>query len=40
MGAFAAVESLSATSAEGVPLDRAAVVVLLCAFACLGVEAV
>jgi hydrogenase-4 component E len=36
MGAFAAVESLSATSAEGVLLDTAAVVILLCAFACLG----
>ena len=36
MHAFAAVESLSATSAEGVLLDTAAVVILLCAFACLG----
>ena len=36
MGAFAAVESLSTTSAEGVLLDTAAVVILLCAFACLG----
>jgi hydrogenase-4 component E len=29
-------ESLSATSAEGVLLDLAAVVILMCAFACLG----
>jgi len=36
VGAFAAVESLSATSAEGVLLDTAAVLILLCAFACLG----
>ncbi len=36
MGAFAVVESLSATSAEGVLLDTAAVLILLCAFACLG----
>lgn len=36
MPALAAVESLSATSAEGVLLDTAAVVILLCAFACLG----
>ena len=36
MGAIAAVESLSTTSAEGVLLDTAAVVILLCAFACLG----
>jgi hydrogenase-4 component E len=33
---FAVVESLSATSAEGVLLDTAAVLILLCAFACLG----
>jgi hydrogenase-4 component E len=33
---FAIVESLSATSAEGVLLDTAAVLILLCAFACLG----
>jgi hydrogenase-4 component E len=36
MGAFGAVESLSAASAEGVLLDLAAVIILLCAFACLG----
>jgi hydrogenase-4 component E len=36
MSAFAAVESLSASSPEGVLLDIAAVVILLCAFACLG----
>jgi hydrogenase-4 component E len=36
MHALAAVESLSATSAEGVLLDGAAVLMLLCAFACLG----
>jgi len=36
LGAIAAVESLSTTSAEGVLLDTAAVVILLCAFACLG----
>jgi len=34
--AIAVVESLSATSAEGVLLDTAAVLILLCAFACLG----
>jgi hydrogenase-4 component E len=33
---LAVVESLSATSAEGVLLDTAAVLILLCAFACLG----
>lgn len=33
---LAVVESLSATSAEGVLLDTSAVVILLCAFACLG----
>ena len=36
MIARATVESLSATSAEGVLLDMAAVAILLCAFACLG----
>ena len=36
MKAIAVVESLSATSAEGVLLDTAAVLILLCAFACLG----
>lgn len=36
MFALAAAESLSATSPEGVLLDTAAVVILLCAFACLG----
>jgi hypothetical protein len=36
MGAFAVVESLSAASAEGILLDTAAVLILLCAFACLG----
>jgi hydrogenase-4 component E len=36
MTATAAIEHLSATSAEGVLLDMAAVVILLCAFACLG----
>jgi hydrogenase-4 component E len=33
---FAAIESLSASSPEGVLLDVAAVLILLCAFACLG----
>lgn len=33
---LAALESLSATSPEGVLLDMAAVLMLLCAFACLG----
>jgi hydrogenase-4 component E len=33
---FAALESLSASSPEGVLLDIAAVLILLCAFACLG----
>jgi len=33
---IAVVESLSATSPEGVLLDTAAVLILLCAFACLG----
>jgi len=33
---FAAIESLSASSPEGVLLDIAAVLILLCAFACLG----
>ena len=33
---FAALESLSSTSPEGVLLDIAAVAILLCAFACLG----
>ena len=36
MVAVSAVESLSATSPEGVLLDIAAVLILLCAFACLG----
>lgn len=36
MPATAVVESLSASSAEGVLLDIAAVTILLCAFACLG----
>jgi hydrogenase-4 component E len=36
MNPLAVVESLSATSAEGVLLDTAAVLMLLCAFACLG----
>jgi hydrogenase-4 component E len=36
MGPFAVVESLSAASAEGILLDTAAVLILLCAFACLG----
>lgn len=36
MPAFAALESLSASSPEGVLLDIAAVLILLCAFACLG----
>ena len=36
MIAVSTVESLSATSAEGVLLDIAAVLILLCAFACLG----
>jgi len=35
---FAVVESLSASSPEGVLLDIAAVLILLCAFACLGSE--
>jgi hydrogenase-4 component E len=33
---FAAIESLSASSPEGVLLDVAAILILLCAFACLG----
>jgi hydrogenase-4 component E len=36
VGVFAAIESLSASSPEGVLLDIAAVLILLCAFACLG----
>ena len=36
MVTFAAIESLSASSPEGVLLDIAAVLILLCAFACLG----
>jgi hydrogenase-4 component E len=36
VAAFAALESLSASSPEGVLLDIAAVLILLCAFACLG----
>ena len=36
MSALAVVESLSASSPEGVLLDLAAVTMLLCAFACLG----
>jgi hydrogenase-4 component E len=36
MPMLAVVESLSASSPEGVLLDMAAVVILLCAFACLG----
>jgi hydrogenase-4 component E len=36
MTTIAVVERLSATSAEGVLLDTSAVVILLCAFACLG----
>jgi hydrogenase-4 component E len=36
VAAIAVVESLSATSPEGVLLDAAAVLILLCGFACLG----
>ncbi|HUA02612.1 MAG TPA: hypothetical protein VMB27_01840 [Solirubrobacteraceae bacterium] len=36
MPVFAALESLSASSPEGVLLDLSAVTILLCAFACLG----